>query len=176
MENRRKSLCHGTRNGPRAGPVERFGSIEPVSVANFVRCFSICTLIIIMFEIPEHLSAVAAEAFVRVQHEIEAKGVVGVAFDVVERYAVTYGLWLETKTCLDNEGMTWSDGTRNLRMIDLHKLNSSVASIRREMGLGVTVETPGDSQPDAPDRTGESDDARSQPDGLSLRYNFSNKN
>ncbi len=72
--------------------------------------------------------------------------------------------------------MTWSDGSRNGRMIDLHKLNSSVASIRREMGLGVTVETPGESQPAAPDDTGDSDDGGSGTRGLSLRYNFEHSN
>lgn len=129
-----------------------------------------------MFEIPEHLSSVGAEAFERCQTELEAKGVVGVGADVVERYAVTYALWFECQARVRSEGMTWSDGSRNGRMIDLHKLNSSVASIRREMGLGVTVETPGESQPAAPDDTGDSDDGGSGTRGLSLRYNFEHSN
>jgi phage terminase small subunit len=123
-----------------------------------------------MFEKPKHLSTVASEAFDRVQEELSATGINGVGVEVVERYAVTFALWYECQARVRSEGMSWGDGSRNTRMIDLHKLNSAVASLRREMGLGVTVEQAVESQSDTVD----ADDGGSS--GLSLRYNFSNRN
>lgn len=125
-------------------------------------------LIIIMFQKPEHLSRLAADAFDRVQGELQLAGITGAGFDVIERYAVTYALWFECQARVRSEGQAWGDGSRNQRMIDLHKLCASVAAIRRELGLGVLVQ-------DLPrGDTAEGDDASSltKPAGLSLRYNF----
>lgn len=118
-----------------------------------------------MFEKPEHLSSVGGTAFDRVQAELAEAGITGAGFDVIERYAVTYSLWLECQARVRSEGAAWGDGTRNQRMIDLHKLNAAVASIRRELGLGV-LKVEGETTPRG--GTTESDEVPRVP----LRYKF----
>src|SRR5689334_13475511 len=89
-----------------------------------------------MTEKPGHLNATGKNAWDRIVAECEAArlNVTG-KYDVLERYAITYTLWMQCQKRILKEGQL-IQGARNQRLIDYHKLTALIGRLRSELGLG----------------------------------------
>jgi P27 family predicted phage terminase small subunit len=87
-------------------------------------------------ECPGYFSDAQREAWNRIVGDLLAVkiSIVG-KWEVLERYAVTYCLWSDCQRAIAEKGQTIYS-RRNPRMVDFHKFNSDLASIRSELGLG----------------------------------------
>lgn len=84
---------------------------------------------------PNWLSDEQRTAWDRILLEMrKARVSVAGKLDVIERYVVTYCLWMECQRKIGSFGLV--DGKRNPAFVDFHRLSQGVASIRGELGLG----------------------------------------